>query len=165
MILRVTIVLYLFLVAASCASPQRSKTIAASDTKMPQLVGRWVFSPGDSSLAQETNAEKSDEAIESPIGATLSLGEGGVMTARAAEFVRRGTWKIVLGSLKMIIDPPPERRELSFVPLVELDRLTLTGVDGVVLMYHRDIFIALPNKMQSPLQEEATDDAEKVEQQ
>ena len=38
------------------------------------------------------------------------------------------------------------------------------GVDGVVLMYHRDIFIALPNKMQSPLQEEATDDAEKVEQ-
>ena len=59
MILRVTIILSLFLVAASCASPQSPKTIAASDTKMPQLVGRWVFSPGDSSLAQETNAEKS----------------------------------------------------------------------------------------------------------
>jgi hypothetical protein len=50
-----------------------------------------------------------------------------------------------MGSLKLIIDPPPERRELSFVPLVELDRLTLTGTDGVVLVYQRDTFIALPN--------------------
>jgi hypothetical protein len=88
---------------------------------------------------------KQDDAIESPIGSSLSLGEGGIMTARAADFVRRGTWKISMGSLKLIIDPPPERRELSFVPLVELDRLTLTGTDGVVLVYQRDTFIALPN--------------------
>ena len=112
---------------------------------MRQLVGRWIFSPGDSSLNPNPSDEQSVDAIESPIGSTLSLGDNGIMTARAANFVRRGTWKLVSGSLKIIVDPPPERREFLLAPVVELDQLTLTGADGVVLVYHRDNFIALPH--------------------
>ena len=145
MVLRAILISSLAFIAASCAASPRQKTIQPVDGRIPQLVGRWIFSPGDSSFSQDPKAMKQDDAIESPIGSTLSLGEGGIMTARAADFVRRGTWKISMGSMKLIIDPPPERRELSFVPLVELDRLTLTGTDGVVLVYQRDTFIALPN--------------------
>lgn len=145
MVLRAVLLCSLAFIAASCAASPRQKIIRPVDGQIPQLVGRWIFSPGDSSFSQNPKAVKQDDAIESPIGSTLSLGEGGIMTARAADFVRRGTWKIFSGSLKLIIDPPPERRELTFVPLVELDRLTLTGTDGVVLVYQRDTFIALPN--------------------
>lgn len=145
MVFRAILLSSLALIAASCAASPNKKIIEPVSGQAPQLVGRWIFSPGDSSISQDPKAVKQDDAIESPIGSSLSLGEGGIMTARAADFVRRGTWKISMGSLKLIIDPPPERRELSFVPLVELDRLTLTGTDGVVLVYQRDTFIALPN--------------------
>lgn len=133
----------MFLLLVACASA-RPKPVEAVEGRMPQLVGRWIFSPGDSTLSHDSKAAEGEEAIESPIGATLSLGEGGVMTARAGEFVRRGTWKIVNGMLRMIIDPPPERRELSMTPLVEVDRLTLTGSDGAILVYQRDPFVAIP---------------------
>ena len=145
MVFRAILLSSLAFIAASCAASPNQKIIEPVNGQTPQLVGRWIFSPGDSSFSQDPKAVKQDDAIESPIGSSLSLGEGGIMTARAADFVRRGTWKISMGSLKLIIDPPPERRELSFVPLVELDRLTLTGTDGVVLVYQRDTFIALPN--------------------
>jgi hypothetical protein len=135
----------LVLVMASCSSSQSRKSIATVDGRMPQLVGRWIFSPGDSSAPKDPKAQVKDEVIESPLGASVSLGEGGIMTARVAELVRRGTWKVSSGSLKIIIDPPPERKELSFVPLVEMDQLTLTGADGFVLVYHRDTFIAPSN--------------------
>ena len=141
----------LILFASACATTPNAKITSNIDAPTPQLVGRWIFSPGDSSLAQDPNAAKSDEAIESPAGATLSLGEGGVVTARAGDFVRRGTWKVSAGTLKMIIDPPPERRELSFVPRVEIDQLTLQGPDGSILVYLRDPFVALPSPSQIPI--------------
>ena len=141
----------LILFASACATTPNAKITSNIDAPTPQLVGRWIFSPGDSSLAQDPKAAKSDEAIESPAGATLSLGEGGVVTARAGDFVRRGTWKVSAGTLKMIIDPPPERRELSFVPRVEIDQLTLQGPDGSILVYLRDPFVALPSPSQIPI--------------
>jgi len=141
----------LILFASACATTPNAKITSNIDAPTPQLVGRWIFSPGDSSLAQDPKAAKSDEAIESPAGATLSLGEGGVVTARAGDFVRRGTWKVSAGTLKMIIDPPPERRELSFVPRVEIDQLTLQGSDGSILVYLRDPFVALPSPSQIPI--------------
>ena len=141
----------LILFTSACATTPNAKITSNIDAPTPQLVGRWIFSPGDSSLAQDPKAAKSDEAIESPAGATLSLGEGGVVTARAGEFVRRGTWKVSAGTLKMIIDPPPERRELSFVPRVEIDQLTLQGSDGSILVYLRDPFVALPSPSQIPI--------------
>lgn len=145
------ILVALILFASACATTPNAKKTGNVDESAPQLVGRWIFSPGDSVLAQDPKAAKSDEAIESPAGATLSLGEGGVVTARAGEFVRRGTWKVSAGTLKMIIDPPPERRELSFVPRVEIDQLTLQGSDGSVLVYLRDPFVALPSPSQIPI--------------
>ena len=141
----------LILFTSACATTPNAKITSNIDAPTPQLVGRWIFSPGDSSLAQDPNAAKSDEAIESPAGATLSLGEGGVVTARVGDFVRRGTWKVSAGTLKMIIDPPPERRELSFVPRVEIDQLTLQGPDGSILVYLRDPFVALPSPSQIPI--------------
>jgi hypothetical protein len=141
----------LILFASACATTPNAKITSNIDAPTPQLVGRWIFSPGDSSLAQDPKAAKSDEAIESPAGASLSLGEGGVVTARAGDFVRRGTWKVSAGTLKMIIDPPPERRELSFVPRVEIDQLTLQGSDGSILVYLRDPFVALPSPSQIPI--------------
>jgi len=141
----------LILFTSACTTTPNAKIIGNIDEPSPQLVGRWIFSPGDSSLAQDPKAAKPDDAIESPAGATLSLGEGGVVTARAGEFVRRGTWKVSAGTLKMIIDPPPERRELSFVPRVEKDQLTLQGSDGSVLVYLRDPFVALPSPSQIPI--------------
>ena len=136
--------------AAACATTPGAKTAVGVDEPAPQLVGRWIFSPGDSSLARDSKTAQSEEAIESPAGASLSLGEASVLTARSGEFVRRGTWKVSSGTLKMIIDPPPERGELSFVPLVEKDQLTLQGNDGAILVYQRDPFVALPNPNQIP---------------
>ena len=140
----------LIVFAAACATTPGAKTAVGVDEPAPQLVGRWIFSPGDSSLAHDPKTAQSEEAIESPAGASLSLGEAGVLTARSGEFVRRGTWKVSSGTLKMIIDPPPERGELSFVPLVEKDQLTLQGNDGAILVYQRDPFVALPNPNQIP---------------
>jgi len=142
--------------AAACATTPGAKTAVGVDEPAPQLVGRWIFSPGDSSLAHDSKTAQSEEAIESPAGASLSLGEAGVLTARSGEFVRRGTWKVSSGTLKMIIDPPPERGELSFVPLVEKDQLTLRGNDGAILVYQRDPFVALPNPNQIPAPKKLT---------
>ena len=103
----------LILFASACATTPNAKTTSNVDESAPQLVGRWIFSPGDSTLAQDPKAAKSDDAIESPAGATLSLGEGGVVTARAGDFVRRGTWKVSAGTLKMIIILCSARRNRS----------------------------------------------------
>ena len=165
MILRAALLLCLLVMTASCAAPTRSKITETIDGRMPQLVGRWIFSPGDSSAPKDPEAQTGDDVIESPVGASISLGEGGIIMARIAEFVRRGTWRITSGSLKIIIDPPPERAELSFVPLVEQDRLTLQGVDGILLVYHRDPFIALPNQIPPQVQEEKPAVTEEVDQQ
>jgi hypothetical protein len=134
----------LLALASACASKPRPKAVEFPEGHAPQLVGRWIFSPGDSTLVAPARGEAAEEATESPAGSTLALGEGGVMTARAGDFVRRGTWKANSGMLRMIIDPPPERRELNLTVQLEVDRLTLTGDDGLVLVYHRDPFVALP---------------------
>jgi hypothetical protein len=129
------------------------------------LVGRWIFSPGDSTVPDTANesrkpdakadaakdgdaradAPKADDAAAhgtSPAGAVLSLAEGGVMFAREGDFVRRGLWKFDGATLRLIAEPPPRRLEMGFAPAVEGDRLTLTGAAGMVLVYHRDPFIA-----------------------
>ncbi|MSR33468.1 MAG: hypothetical protein EXS12_01475 [Phycisphaerales bacterium] len=161
MVLRAVHVLSLTMVLASCVATPSPKTLRAVDGRMPQLVGRWIFSPGDSSLPQDPKAATADSVIESPIGASISLGEGGIMTARIAQFVRRGTWKISSGSLKIILDPPPERVELSFIPIVEQDRLALRGSDGIIFVYHRDLFVSLPNQISSVPQSDPVQNTKK----
>lgn len=117
------------------------------------LVGRWVFAPGDSSVP-EPDAEASTRdtdasepkapelpAITSPAGAVLTLAEGGLMLAREGDFVRRGTWKLDGGTLRLVVEPPPRRLEMGLVPALMADRLTLEGTEGLVLVYHRDHFI------------------------
>ena len=69
-------------------------------------------------------------------------GEGGVMLAREGDFVRRGIWKFDGRSLRIIVEPPPRRIEMGLIPELAGDRLTLTGVEDLVLVYHRDHFIA-----------------------
>ncbi|MFM7798089.1 MAG: hypothetical protein ACKPBA_03800 [Planctomycetota bacterium] len=120
------------------------------------LTGRWIFSPGDSVIpdrapATDTQAAddakdaamKEGEARTSPAGAVLTLGEGGVMIAREGDFVRRGLWKFENGSLRIVVEPPPRRLEMGFLPEIEADRLTLNGADEMVLVYHRDPFIGV----------------------
>ena len=127
------------------------------------LVGRWIFSPGDSTLpaageakAAEGEAKEGDAkqgssggdamsaaaAGVSPAGAVLSMAEGGVMFAREGDFVRRGLWKYDGATLRIVVEPPPRRLEMGFAPAIEGDRLTLSGVEGMVLVYHRDPFVA-----------------------
>ena len=89
MVLRAILLSSLAFIAVSCAANPRQKIIEPVNGETPQLVGRWIFSPGDSSFSQDPKAVKQDDAIESPIGSTLSFGEGGIMTARAEDFVRR----------------------------------------------------------------------------
>jgi len=42
-----------------------------------------------------------------------------------------------------VVEPPPRRLEMGFLPVIEADRLTLNGADEMVLVYHRDPFIAV----------------------
>jgi hypothetical protein len=132
---------------------------AAAETqalRTSDLVGRWVFAPGDSNVpepAAEPESGKDSEAtaasadappsgVVSPAGAVLTLGEGGVMLAREGDFVRRGIWKFDGRSLRIIVEPPPRRIEMGLIPELAGDRLTLTGVEELLLVYHRDHFIA-----------------------
>jgi len=141
------------------AVPKVPTASAASEAQALQtsdLVGRWVFSPGDSSVpepAAEPEPKKDGEekaaaadappsGVVSPAGAVLTLGEGGAMLAREGDFVRRGIWKFDGRSLRIIVEPPPRRIEMGVIPELAGDRLTLTGVEDLVLVYHRDHFIA-----------------------
>lgn len=161
---RAHVLLSILLVA--CASPKpvtpapEAAVLQAGGTG---FVGRWIFSPGDSTLpeqpaatdAKDTKATKDaddskkdgaapDTAARgtSPAGAVLSLAEGGVMFAREGEFVRRGLWKFDGATLRLIVEPPPRRLEMGFATAMEGDRLTLTGTAGMVLVYHREPFVA-----------------------
>lgn len=165
---RALVLLSILLVA--CASPKPVAPVPEAATLQAGgsgFVGRWIFSPGDSTLpeqpaapkdAKDTKAAKdaddakkdgaaSDAAARgtSPAGAVLSLAEGGVMFAREGEFVRRGLWKFDGATLRLIVEPPPRRLEMGFATTLEGDRLTLTGAAGMVLVYHREPFVAAGN--------------------
>ncbi len=136
--------------------PAESAASEAQALRSSDLVGRWVFSPGDSTVPEPTRepepkkegesetpaTEALPPGVVSPAGAVLTLGDGGVMLAREGEFVRRGIWKFDGRSLRIIVEPPPRRIEMGLIPELAGDRLTLTGVEDLVLVYHRDHFIA-----------------------
>lgn len=109
------------------------------------LVGRWILSPGDCVLPEsgEKAAADSKESVVSPAGAVLVLANGGVMFAHEGDFIRKGTWKFDGASLRIVVEPPPRRIEMGFVPSIDGSELTLTGADGLVLVYHHDPFIAV----------------------
>lgn len=137
-------------------APQPKPTTPVVAPTPAGLTGRWILSPGDSVIPDRATADekaKADDAKDapskegeprtSPAGAVLTLGEGGVMIAREGDFVRRGLWKFEDGSLRIVVEPPPRRLEMGFVPVIEGDRLTLNGADEMVLVYHRDPFIGV----------------------
>jgi len=138
------------------AVPKVPAASAASDAdaiRPKDLVGRWVFSPGDSNVPEppeettKPDPESKDAAPEtpsrtSPAGAVLTLGEGGVMLAREGDFVRRGIWKLDGRSLRIVVEPPPRRLEMGLIPALTGDRLVLEGANEMLLVYHRDHFIA-----------------------
>lgn len=137
-------------------APQPKTATPATAPTPAGLVGRWILSPGDSVIpvrASATDEAKGDETSDktakdsdartSPAGAVLTLGEGGVMVAREGEFVRRGLWKFENGTLRIVVEPPPRRLEMGFVPEIEGDRLTLNGAEGMLLVYHRDPFLGV----------------------
>jgi len=137
---------------ASCSTTRKTAATAAADVKsLPLfnvgLMGRWILNPGDCVLPKLADQELRDasETIVSPAGAVLTLAESGSMIAREGEFVRRGTWKYDGTSLRIIVEPPPRRIEMGFIPVLQADRLTLNGADGMVLVYQRDPFIAVNN--------------------
>lgn len=136
--------------------PARTATGEEQPIEAADLVGRWVFAPGDSNVPDPeptsggsgTNPEEAKEAkaaespaVTSPAGSVLILAEGGVMLAREASFVRRGTWKLEAETLRIVVEPPPRRIEMGLVPEIAGDLLTLEGADDLVLVYHRDHFI------------------------
>jgi hypothetical protein len=132
--------------------PAASATTEADTIRASDLVGRWVFSPGDSNVPEPAPADASKETaveteatpttVTSPAGAVLTLGEGGVMLARQGDFIRRGIWKLDGQSLRIIVEPPPRRLEMGVIPSLVGDRLALEGADEMLLVYHRDPFIA-----------------------
>lgn len=137
-------------------APQPKPTTPVTAPTPAGLMGRWILSPGDSVIPERAPADdaakaddtkdttpKDGEARTSPAGAVLTLGENGVMIAREGDFVRRGLWKFEDGSLRIVVEPPPRRLEMGFVPVIEGDRLTLNGADEMVLVYHRDPFIGV----------------------
>lgn len=137
-------------------APQPKPTTPIAAPTPAGLMGRWILSPGDSVIPDRAPADekakaddtkdatpKEGEARTSPAGAVLTLGEGGVMIAREGDFVRRGLWKFENGSLRIVVEPPPRRLEMGFVPVIEGDRLTLNGADEMVLVYHRDPFVGV----------------------
>ena len=109
------------------------------------LMGRWILSPGDCVMPETADkAEReSKEAVVSPAGAVLVLANGGVMFAHEGDFIRKGTWKFDGTSLRIVVEPPPRRIEMGFFPSIENGALTLSGADGLVLVYHHDPFIAV----------------------
>jgi hypothetical protein len=71
------------------------------------------------------------------------LANGGMMSAHEGDFIRKGSWKYDGTSLRIVVEPPPRRIEMGFVPTIEGSQLTLTGADNMVLVYLRDPFIAV----------------------
>lgn len=65
------------------------------------------------------------------------------MFAHEGDFIRKGTWKFDGASLRIVVEPPPRRIEMGFVPSIDGSELTLTGADGMLLVYHHDPFIAV----------------------
>ena len=132
-------------------APQPKQAAEAVAPTPAGLVGRWILSPGDSVIPDRAaagddakDAEVKDGGTRtSPAGAVLTLGEGGVMIAREGDFVRRGLWKFENGSLRIVVEPPPRRLEMGFLPELAGDRLTLNGADEMVLVYHRDPFVGV----------------------
>ena len=108
------------------------------------LMGRWILSPGDCVMPESADKPEgeSKEAFVSPAGAVLVLANGGMMLAHEGDFIRKGSWKFDGASLRIVVEPPPRRIEMGFVPTIEGSELTLTGADKMVLVYHRDPFIA-----------------------
>lgn len=151
-----TALIPLLTLLASCAAPRPvapKPESQASQAGAGELVGRWIFSPGDSTIPEESAASstKDKDAKDkdattargvSPVGAVLSLAEGGVMFAREGDFVRRGIWKHDGVTLRLIVEPPPRRLEMGFASTIAGDRLILTGAAGMELVYHREPFVA-----------------------
>lgn len=123
-------------------APKPEPTVSATSAA---LMGRWILSPGDCVMPE--SAEKSErdakEPFVSPAGAVLVLANGGMMLAHEGDFVRKGSWKFDGASLRIVVEPPPRRIEMGFVPTIEGSQLTLTGADKMVLVYLRDPFIAV----------------------
>ncbi len=116
------------------------------------MVGRWILSPGDSHIPSDTEIDPDStaanaEPLVSPAGSVLTLAENGTMIAREGEFIRRGNWRFDGATLRISVEPPPRKLDMGFIPVVQTDRLTLTGTEGMVLVYHRDPFIAVEKKL------------------
>jgi hypothetical protein len=163
--MRAYLVLALATSLAACAvvrkpAPQAMPKVAVESNaagkqviQTTDLVGRWVLAPGESNVPEpgtattETGKDETESktpempVTTSPAGAVLTLAEGGTMLAREGDFVRRGTWKLDGGILRLVVEPPPRRLEMGLVPTLFDDRLTLEGTEGLVLVYHRDHFI------------------------
>jgi hypothetical protein len=123
-------------------APKPEPTVAATTAA---LMGRWILSPGDCVMSESAEKTERDakEPFVSPAGAVLVLANGGMMLAHEGDFIRKGSWRFEGASLRIVVEPPPRRIEMGFVPTIEGDQLTLTGADKMVLVYHRDPFIAV----------------------
>lgn len=95
------------------------------------LVGRWRLEPGAS---RDGKAAK----VEDAIGDTMILARDGTIRVPTGAENRRGTWKRLGDSLKVVLDPPPKAFNVLFTPSLTDATLTLTGPDGMVLCYRRD---------------------------
>lgn len=115
-------------------------------------MGRWILVPGDCVTPAPADAEvdTAAKAVVSPAGAVLVLAAGGGMSAQQDDFIRKGTWKFDGTTLRIVVEPPPRRIEMGFNPSVEAGELRLTGADGLVLVYHRDPFIAVQAPATAP---------------
>ena len=123
-------------------APKPEPTVAATSAA---LMGRWILSPGDCVMPEsaETTERDAKEPFVSPAGAVLVLANGGMMSAHEGDFIRKGSWKFDGTSLRIVVEPPPRRIEMGFVPTIEGSQLTLSGADNLVLVYLRDPFIAV----------------------
>jgi len=132
---------------AACGAPPPAVPAANRPMADPVkgLAGRWILAPGECVVPEGTESAPEDPAgpVVSPAGNQLTLARGGTMTSRQGDFIRRGTWKFDGITLRMVVEPPPRRLEMGFLPMVEVDRLTLQGAEGLVLVYHRDPFIGV----------------------
>lgn len=129
-------------VATKAAVSGEDASIVPAAVTSRQLVGRWLLSPGDCRMP-ESEAPEPGAALVSPAGQVLTLGEGGDMSSRQGDFIRRGTWKLDQGTLRLAIEPPPRRLDMGFVPSIEPDRLLLQGAEEMLLVYHRDPFVGV----------------------
>jgi hypothetical protein len=135
---------------SACSAPSPVVPTATRPTIDPVrgLAGRWVLAPGECVVPEGTESAPEDPAgaVVSPAGNQLTLARGGAMTSRQGDFILRGTWKFDGTTLRLVVEPPPRRLEMGFLPVVEVDRLTLQGAEGLVLVYHRDPFIGVDHQ-------------------